>query len=219
MNYIFREHLDDFVVIDLDDFVVIDLDDILIFSKNEEEHEHHVWLVLQKLRKRRLYAKYEKCLFHQALVEFLDYIIFGEGIYMDKKRIQTTFEWMTPTSIRNVQCFLRLANFYKIFIKDYSKIDAPLTWLTRKEKFILDEKAEKAFQVLKQSFTSALIFIHAYLWKPFYLEAEASDFAIGSELSQYREDGQLHPIAFLGWTTKTYPVFENLHAFNLGWGL
>ena len=75
MNDIFREYLDH--------LVVICLDDILIYSKNKEEHEHHVCLVLEKLRKCKLYAKQEKCLFHQSMVEFLGYIVSGNGISMD----------------------------------------------------------------------------------------------------------------------------------------
>jgi hypothetical protein len=60
MNDVFREFLDD--------FVVCYLDDILVFSKNEEEHINHVRLVLEKLRIARLYAKLEKCVFHQPQV-------------------------------------------------------------------------------------------------------------------------------------------------------
>ena len=62
MNDIFREYLDH--------FVVIYLDDILIYSKNEEEHKHHVHLVLEKLREQGLYTKQKKFLFHQSMVEF-----------------------------------------------------------------------------------------------------------------------------------------------------
>jgi hypothetical protein len=84
MNDIFQEFLDD--------FVVCYLDDILIFSKNEEDHEKHVQMVLQKLCDARLYAKLEKCIFHQPLVEFLDCIISGEGLSMDPKKILTIME-------------------------------------------------------------------------------------------------------------------------------
>jgi hypothetical protein len=71
MNDIFCEFLDN--------YVVCYLNDILIFSKNLEEHEQHVRLVLQKLRDAGLYAKLEKCVFHQPQVEFLGYIISNDG--------------------------------------------------------------------------------------------------------------------------------------------
>jgi hypothetical protein len=71
MNDIFREFLDD--------FVVCYLNDILIFSKNEKDHEKHVRMVLLKLHNAGLYAKLDKCVFHQPRVEFLGYIISGEG--------------------------------------------------------------------------------------------------------------------------------------------
>jgi hypothetical protein len=47
----------------LDKFVVVVIDDILIFSKNEEEHEEHLRLILQKLRENQLYTKLNKCEF------------------------------------------------------------------------------------------------------------------------------------------------------------
>jgi len=78
MNDVFREFLDD--------FVVCYLDDILVFSKNEEEHINHVRLVLEKLRTTGLYAKLEKCVFHQPQVEFLGYIISGEGLSWTQRR-------------------------------------------------------------------------------------------------------------------------------------
>jgi hypothetical protein len=85
MNEIFQELLND--------FVVYYLDDILIFSKNEKDHEKHVRMVVQKLRDAGLYAKLEKCVFHQPQVEFLGYIIVGEGLSMGPKKIQTIMEW------------------------------------------------------------------------------------------------------------------------------
>jgi hypothetical protein len=91
---------------------------------------------------------------------------------------------------------LGFANFYRIFIKDYSKIATPLTRLTGKDKFVWDKKVEEAFETLKKAFTSIPILIHADSSKSFFLEADASDIAFGSILSQYGKDGQLHPIAY-----------------------
>jgi hypothetical protein len=111
INDIFREFLDE--------FVVCYLDDILIFSKNEKDHEKHVRMVLQKLRDTGLYAKLEKCVFYQPQLEFLGSITSGKGLSMNPKKIQTIMEWRKPKTIRDVQCFLGFANFYRLFIQEY----------------------------------------------------------------------------------------------------
>jgi hypothetical protein len=85
--------------------------------------------------------------------------------------------------------FLRFSNFYKSFIKEHSKIVVPLTRLTRKNKFVWNEKAEEVIEAFKKAFTSAPILVHANSSKPFFLETDAPDFALGSILSQYGKDG------------------------------
>ncbi len=160
MNDAFREFLDD--------FVVCYLDNILVFSKNEKEHINHVQLVLEKLLTTGLYAKLEKCIFHQPQVEFLGYIISREGLSMDPQKIRTVIEWKKPATIRDVQCFLGFTNFYRIFIRNYSKIAAPLTRLTCKDKFEWNAKANQAFETLKKPFTTAPILTHPDFQKLFF---------------------------------------------------
>ncbi len=94
MNDVFCEYLDD--------IMVCYIDDILIFSKNMADHECHVCLILVKFQKVGFYAKLEKCGLHQFEVEFLGYIIFGDGIHMDLRKVQTTMDWATPASVQNV---------------------------------------------------------------------------------------------------------------------
>jgi hypothetical protein len=168
----------------------------LVFSKNEEEHINHVRLVLEKLRTAGLYAKLEKYIFHQPQVEFLGYIISGEGLSMDAQKIRTVIEWKKPATIRDVQCFLGFANFYRIFIRNYSKIAAPLTRLTRKDKLEWNAKADQEFETLKKAFTTAPILTHPDFQKSFFLKTNDSDFALGAVLSQPNKDGRLHPVAF-----------------------
>ncbi|GGS28213.1 hypothetical protein GCM10010252_78000 [Streptomyces aureoverticillatus] len=127
MNNVFREFLDN--------FVVCYLDDILIYSKNVEKHEIHVRQVLQKLRNAELYAKMEKCVFHTTQIDFLGYIISNNNLMMNSKKIQTIMNWKIPRTVRDIQYFLGFANYYRIFIKNFSRVAAPLTRLTSKDKF------------------------------------------------------------------------------------
>jgi hypothetical protein len=142
------------------------------------------------------------------MVEFLDYIVLGDGISMDEKKIQIIVDWIAPSSIRDVQCFLGFTNLYKIFIKDYSKIVTPLTRLTGKDKFVWDEKAEEVF---KKAFISVPILVHTDSSKPFFLEACASDFALGSILSQYDKDGRLHPIVYCSRKFSAVEINYEIH--------
>ena len=109
MNDIFREYLDQ--------FVVIYLDDILIFSQDYIEHTKHIRLILSRLREHGLYAKPEKCEFGRTLVEFLGYVIPSYGLTMDKKKVAMVQEWEFPTRVKDVQSFLGFANFYHQFIQ------------------------------------------------------------------------------------------------------
>jgi hypothetical protein len=115
---------------------------------------------------------------------------------MYQKKFQTIVEWATPCTLRDVQCFLSFANFYRIFINDYSKIVAPLIRLTGKKKISWNDQTQEAFDSLKKAFSSAPILIHVDFSKPFFLETDASDYALGAILSQYGDDGHLHPIVF-----------------------
>ena len=125
MNDIFREYLDQ--------FMVVYLDDILIYSPDLDTHEQYVCL-LSRLRKHCFYAKYEKCAFKQSCVEFLGYIISPDGISMDQRKVATSQEWQPPTRVRDVQSFLCFANFYRQFIKGFSSIVELLVTLTRKDR-------------------------------------------------------------------------------------
>jgi hypothetical protein len=71
----------------LDKFLLVFIDDILIFSKNEEEHDKHLCLVLQKLRENQLYVKLKKCEFWLKEVSFLGHIISEGGIFADPSKV------------------------------------------------------------------------------------------------------------------------------------
>ena len=188
MNDIFRDKLDE--------FVVVYLDDILIFSKNENEHAEHVRFVLKRLREFKLFAKLEKCEFHCDTTEFLGYVIKKDGIGMDPKKVESILSWPVPKNQRELQVPLGFVNFYRSFIPSFARITVPLTQLLRKDvKFIWSDRSNTSFHSLKESFKSDRIIRHADPSSPFILETDSSDFAISGILSQ-NFDGILHPVGF-----------------------
>ena len=94
----------------LDVFVIVYLDNLLIYSKSEQEHIEHVKMVLEKLSQRNLLLKPEKCEFYRKEVEFLGYVVDIDGVRMDVAKIEAVLQWPTPTTIKEVQAFLRFCH-------------------------------------------------------------------------------------------------------------
>ena len=110
MNKVFMEYLDK--------FVVVFIDDILVYSKNEEEHEEHLRLVLQKLRDHQLYAKFSKCEFWLKEVSFLGHIISNGGVAVDPKKVRDVLSWKPPKDVSEIRSFTTR----NVFINDDSVV-------------------------------------------------------------------------------------------------
>ncbi|GJS37316.1 putative reverse transcriptase domain-containing protein [Tanacetum coccineum] len=116
----------------LDKFVIVFIDDILIYSKTREEHVEYLRLVLELLKKEKLFAKFCKCEFWLREVQFLGNVINGNGIHVDPSNIEAIKNWKAPRTPSEVRSFLGLAGYYRRFIENFSKIDKSLTILTQK---------------------------------------------------------------------------------------
>lgn len=177
-------------------FVFVYLDDILIFSKTHSDHISHVRQVLQRLLENRLFVKAEKCEFHVPSVSFLGYILEGGQMRADLQR------------------FLGFANFYRRFIRNYSKVVAPLTSLTSSSiTFSWTPEADQAFSELKRLFTTAPILVQPNPSLQFIVEVDASDSGVGAVLSQRTgPDQKLHPCAF--FSRRLSPAERNYDVGN-----
>lgn len=192
----------------LDQFVVVYLDDIVVYSRTLEEHVEHLRQVFQVLRDNQLFVKKEKCSFAQKEVPFLGHIVGGGHVRMDPNKVRAIVEWEAPTKVTELRSFLGLANYYRRFVRDYSKITTPLTDLLKKgNRWEWSVKCQDAFDQLKQAITKEPVLALPDYSKPYEVHTDASDFAIGGVLMQ-----EGHPVAFesrkLNDTERRYTVQE-----------
>ena len=124
MNRVFQSYVDQ--------FVVVFIDDILVYSKDRENHDTHLRVVLETLRKEQLYAKLSKCEFWLNEVSFLRHIVSNEGVRVDPKKIEVVVEWKPPRNVIEVLSFLGLAGYYRRFVKGFSMTTTPMTRLLQK---------------------------------------------------------------------------------------
>ena len=76
----------------------------------EEEHDEHLRIVLQMLRKHKLYAKFNKCDFYQKEIQYLGHVISAKGIFVDPERTRAIMEWPVPKDVADIQSFMGITN-------------------------------------------------------------------------------------------------------------
>ncbi|KAD6118885.1 hypothetical protein E3N88_10156 [Mikania micrantha] len=169
----------------LDKFVIVFIDGILIYSKTKAEHEMHLRLVMELLKKEQLYAKFSKCEFWVKEVQFLGNIVNEKGIHVDPAKIEAVKNWNAPKTPTEVRSFLGLDGYYRRFIANFSKIAVPLTSLTQKDKpYVWGSQQKEAFQTLKHKLCNAPILTLPNGNDDFVVYCDASNQGLGFVLIQ-----------------------------------
>nr|GEU85586.1 reverse transcriptase domain-containing protein [Tanacetum cinerariifolium] len=137
--------------------------------KGKQEHEEHLKLILELLKKEQLYAKFSKCEFWIPKVQFLGHVIDSQGIHMNPTKIESIKDWASSKTATEIRQFLGLAGYYRRFIEGFSKIAKSMTKLTQKKvNFDWGDKQEAAFKKLSKNYV-----VHRFWLYPKEAQTEA----------------------------------------------
>ena len=175
------------------------LDDILCLSPTVDQHFTDLENIFKALRRGNLKLKKSKCEFFLQEMTFLGMLITPDGIKPAPEKVDKINSFPTPTNVKEVRSFTGLAQFYRKFIKDFSKISRPLFDLLQKDSdFKWSPDCEHAFNKLKQAISKDVVLQYPDYNKDFHLETDASGTALGATLSQCDSNNKLRPVAFAG---------------------
>ena len=190
-----------------DSCIIAYVDDIRIYSATPEEHEAHLALVFDRLREHRLYLKLSKCSFAVDRTEFCGTDVDTTGIYLDRSKLDPLFRTRIPKTVKDVQSFLGVCNWFRDFIPQFADSALPLTELTKKNcpwRWTPLEHAAVVLLLHRISSAPCLRYFDPSL--DIVLHTDASLFGIGGWLGQVHPDG-LHPVLF--WSRKLIPAEAN----------
>jgi len=187
------------------------LDDVLIFSDSFEAHCVHLRKCFQKMYNAGLLLKSKKCTFFDSQCEYLGHVVGNGKITMMEKKIRKVINFPEPQNIREVMSFLGVTGYYRKFVKDFAKIANPLNLLTHKgADFVWTPACAAAFETLKRVFNESVPLQMPDYTKPFIIDTDASDIAIGAVLGQIDGEGKERPVFFasrkLSPAEKKWPV-------------
>jgi len=206
INTLLREHLDD--------FASAYMDDVIIYSNgSREDHFRKVRTVLQKLWSGGLYLDPGKCEFAKKSIKYLGFIVYadGKGVGPDSTKVDAIRKWEAPKTQKEVRRFLGFANYYRMFIPNYSKIAGPLTALTGKGvPFSWGKVEDSAFKSLRDKFCRAPVLSGWDPTLPTFLETDCSGFALGGALIQ-EKDGVRRPVGFYSQKLNKAEINYDIH--------
>lgn len=169
-------------------YAFIYIDDILIYSKNAEEHIEHLKQIFERLKKAGLKIKGSKCQLFKNEVEYLGFLAGQDGLKVNPRKLNAIQHFPTPTTVKEIQSFLGLANYFRSFIVGFSEKAKPLNKLLHKDTpFKWTKEHENAISQLKYDLTHAPVLAFPNFNDPFLLTTDASGYAIGAILTQIQE--------------------------------
>jgi hypothetical protein len=204
------------------DCVEVYMDDFTVYGNTFEEALANLEKVLVRCKETNLSLSHEKCfmMFTEGIV--LGHHISGDGIKVDRSKVEVISKLPVPNCQRDVRSFLGFTGYYRRFIENFTKIASPLFKLLTKDcEFKWDPECQSAFEALKTRISEAPI-LRGPNWKlPFHISTDASDTALGAVLGQkdlipyaiYYTSKNLTPTE-LNYTVTEKEFLAVVHAIN-----
>ena len=173
------------------------MDDLIIISEDFEQHLRLVEKVLKRLQEVGLKVNREKFEFACSSVTYLGYLLDKDGLRPDPERVKPVLNMPSPKNVKELRRVLGMFGWYSRFIENEAEFKVPLVRLLRKENpWHWGDEQEEAFQRLKRALAEAPVLARPDFSKTFTIHADASQYAIGSVLTQEDENGE-HPIVYV----------------------
>ena len=206
----------------LDLCVIVYLNDIVIYFMNRKQHIENVKWMLQRLKKHKLFINNDKCKWFIESIEFLSFVISSKSVQMQQNKIDAIQKWSVSKNVFEILNFLRLCNFYRRFIKSFSKLTLFLISMLKKSTdfhkkrikrkritsrsrsrsrqrmsndFLIIEIYE-TFKLLRQVFMKVSIFQHFDSLKSIRVKIDVSDKIIKEILCQSNDEDHWHSVIY-----------------------
>lgn len=169
--------------------LLIYIDDIILYSSSLNDHFEKLNEVLSRLKNTGLKLKSSKCEFIKDEVVYLGHVVCKDGIKPNPKVIESIKNWKVTESVKEVQRFLGLCNYYRQFVPKFREAASPLSSLTKKNtNFEWSSEYQDSFLFLKKFLCDAPILAYPLHEGKYILDTDASNIGLGGVLSQLQGD-------------------------------
>lgn len=190
------------------------LDDVMVGATTAEENLKKLEVVFKTLRDAGLTLRFEKCAFLKTKVHYLGHEIENGEIRPGQEKMPAVEKFPTPRNVHEVRRFLGLTGYFRKFIKDYSRIAAPISDLTKKDvPFKWTEAQEDAANKLKKKLLEQPVLAIYDTEAETELHTDASCEGIGAILMQRQKSGKMKPVLY--FSQRTTPEERKYHSYEL----
>lgn len=193
----------DLILKETEEFTINFVDDILCLSDLVPNHLQHLRKLFEVFQKHNMTLNFKKSKFFRNEIDFLGHRITKDGIKPQPEKIEAIKRFPIPKNSKQLKGFLGLTNYYNKFAKNYSEATTPLLTLIRKgSKWNWTDEMNTQFEKVKELFCEAMVIHHPDPKKRYYLQCDASSYAIGAVLYQISEEREERLIGFASRTMK-----------------